>query len=77
LESTGVPVCPAVLSNASDAHSLLANLIKALHLDKDSPYWAYIPSTRLNLDYPIGQFPCAFVGESVKLFFLLPIFIDI
>ena len=57
-------VSPAVFSTASDTNALLAHLLKGMFMRPTANYWAFIPSTKANADYPYAQMPSAFVDVA-------------
>jgi hypothetical protein len=62
LESVGIPLCPGVISLASDITGLLAHVTKAMQAEPLAYYWTFTPSTKQNQDYPFGQIPTAYIG---------------
>jgi hypothetical protein len=67
LEAAGVPLCPAVISLASDVTGLLAHLAKAMQMEPLANHWIFTPSTKQNQDYPFGQVPTAYISKFLKL----------
>ena len=61
LDNSGLTLAPAVVSLAMDSNTLLANVVKAMLLDTNVPYLVFLPSTKMNMDYPRVQAPIAYL----------------
>lgn len=64
LKAAGIKVSSAMLSTAADITGLLANFVKGSYTYASARYFTFIPSFKLNLDYPAGQMPVAYIGKN-------------
>ena len=67
LERAEIKLSAALVSSGTDLTALLANFIKGTYTYSKAHYFIFIPSFKLNLDYPTGQLPVAFIGKKALL----------
>lgn len=67
LEAAGIKLTSVLLSTANSITALLANFIKGFYTYPSAHYFVFIPSSKLNLDYPSLQTPVAYIGKIIFL----------
>jgi hypothetical protein len=65
LDSAEIKLTFALVSSATDITALLASFIKGTYSYSKAHYFIFIPSYKLNLDYPTGQLPVAYIGKNI------------